>query len=90
MAQSKNRVDWTNREALKDQVKHSLDKFKAPELADDEAERPLSPGLVARITEPTAGAAFKNGNKEDANTDRIYRETERSRINQSPNSAWPG
>jgi hypothetical protein len=96
MAQRAERTDWTDRDRIRQRAKDSARSFLSPVRAVPEPERPLSPGLVARVTEPSAEAAPEQGEQnragagEENHEERMVRPTERGRINDAPSTTYPG
>lgn len=93
MAQRAERNDWTDRDSIRERAKASARSFLSPMKKSSEEERPLSPGLVARVTEGSVenkSASDTDGLEEDANEQRLTRPLEARRINEAPNSTYPG
>jgi len=92
MAQRAENNTWTDRESIRERARASARSFLSPVKAERE-ERPLSPELVARVTENTGREV---GSKEDGpegfdnHEERLTRQTERSRLNERPNTTYPG
>ena len=92
MAQRAQSRDWTDREDIRRRAKSSALSFLSPVKAAPEAERPLSPELVARVTEDSEAVGDPNpvNEGEENHEERMVRPTERGRINGSPSTTYPG
>lgn len=89
MAQRAEHIDWTDRESIRQRAKNSVREFISPVRPATDPERPLSPELVTRVTEGREDSGEETP-PDDGNVERIHRPTEQSRINESPNTTWPG
>lgn len=86
--------DWTDRESIRERAKASALNFLSPVKNEAEPERPLSPELVARVSEPSGKEGLDVAGEfhvgEENHEERLTRATERRRINDSPQTIYPG